>query len=182
MRELADAGLLERRRKAGTRVALHPVRKATLEISIVRLDIEGRGGLYRHQLLARKIKAAPLLITSKLGLEAGVEMLHLPALHFSDGAPYMVEDRWVNFVTIPAILDVDFATISANEWLVQNAPLTTGDISFSATNTTAQEAEILQTKEGDALFSIERSTWIDTTAVTNVRMVYAHGFKMHTQL
>ena len=30
MRELADAGLLERRRKAGTRIALNPVRKATL--------------------------------------------------------------------------------------------------------------------------------------------------------
>lgn len=182
MRELANAGLLDRRRKAGTRVALHPIRKATLDIPIVRRDIEGRGGVYRHQLLERAIIAPPLLVTSKLGLGAGVEMLHLPALHFSDGAPYMVEDRWVNPAAIPAILDVDFTIISANEWLVQNAPLTTGDISFSATTATAQEAEILQARAGDALFVIERSTWVDEIAVTNVRMIYAHGFQMHTQL
>ena len=30
LRTLAEVGLLDRRRKAGTRVALHPVRKATL--------------------------------------------------------------------------------------------------------------------------------------------------------
>ncbi|MDQ7071102.1 MAG: GntR family transcriptional regulator [Rhodobacterales bacterium] len=182
MRELADAGLLDRRRKAGTRVALHPIRKATLEIPIVRRDVEARGGIYRHQLLGREVTIAPLLITSKLGLETGAEMLHLPALHFSDGAPYMVEDRWVNPAAIPAILEVEFTTTSANEWLVQNAPLTTGDISFSATNATAQQAGMLQATEGDALFAIERSTWVDDVAVTNVRMTYAHGFKMHTQL
>jgi len=182
MRELADAGLLDRRRKAGTRVALHPVRKATLDIPVVRLDIEARGCQYRHKLLDYDLGPAPLLITSKLGLERDAEMLHIPALHFSDGAPFMVEDRWVNPAAIPAILDVDFAGISANEWLVLNAPLTTGDITFCATNASAQEAEILQAKQGDALFVIERSTWVATVAVTNVRLVYAPGFKMHTQL
>lgn len=182
MRALADAGLLERRRKAGTRVALNPVRKATLDIPVVRLDIEGRGGVYLHRLLGHEITPAPLLVTSKLGLAAGTKMLHLPALHFSDGTPYMAEDRWVNHTAFPAILEVDFESISANEWLVQNAPLTTGDITFCATNASCEEAEVLQAKPGDALFTIERSTWAGGVAVTNVRLVYAHGFKMHTQL
>ena len=35
LRELADAGLLTRRRKAGTHVALNPVRKATLQIPVI---------------------------------------------------------------------------------------------------------------------------------------------------
>jgi GntR family histidine utilization transcriptional repressor len=43
LRELAGAGVLERRRKAGTRVALLPVRKATLEIPVIRQEIEARG-------------------------------------------------------------------------------------------------------------------------------------------
>ncbi|MEP5090001.1 MAG: winged helix-turn-helix domain-containing protein, partial [Paracoccaceae bacterium] len=34
LRALAETGILDRRRKAGTRVALHPVRKVTLEIPI----------------------------------------------------------------------------------------------------------------------------------------------------
>jgi GntR family transcriptional regulator, histidine utilization repressor len=36
LRDLAEAGLLERRRKGGTRVPLTPVRKATFEIAIIR--------------------------------------------------------------------------------------------------------------------------------------------------
>ena len=46
LRDLAEAGVLERRRKAGTRVALHPVRRATLDIPVTRQEIEGRGQSY----------------------------------------------------------------------------------------------------------------------------------------
>ena len=40
LRALAETGILDRRRKAGTRVALHPVRKVTLEIPIIRHEVE----------------------------------------------------------------------------------------------------------------------------------------------
>ena len=43
LQAVADSGLLDRRRKAGTRVAVNPVRKATLEIPIIRQEIEQRG-------------------------------------------------------------------------------------------------------------------------------------------
>ncbi len=43
LRELADAGVLERKRKAGTRVAALPVRKATLDIPVIRQEIAARG-------------------------------------------------------------------------------------------------------------------------------------------
>ena len=51
LRALAETGLIDRRRKAGTRVALHPVRKATLAIPVIRYEIEGNGQSYRHTLL-----------------------------------------------------------------------------------------------------------------------------------
>ena len=41
LQDLADAGLVERKRKAGTRVALNPVRKVTVEVPVVRQDVEG---------------------------------------------------------------------------------------------------------------------------------------------
>jgi len=37
LRTLAESGLLDRKRKAGTRVVRHPVRKATLSIPVIRL-------------------------------------------------------------------------------------------------------------------------------------------------
>ncbi len=182
MRELANAGLIDRKRKAGTRVALNPVRKATLDIPVIRLDVENRGVSHKHMVLMQKIVPAPALITGKLGLATGTRMLHLRTLHFAGNQPFLYEKRWVNQTAVPDILDVDFSQISANEWLVQNAPLTTGDISFSATNASKDEAETLGAKIGEALFLIDRSTWIGTMAVTNARLAYAPGFQMHTSL
>ena len=43
MRELADDGLIERRRKAGTRVRMTPIRQARFDIPIVRAEIEEKG-------------------------------------------------------------------------------------------------------------------------------------------
>ena len=56
LRGLAEAGLLDRKRKAGTRVALHPVRKATLNIPVIRNEIEQKGHTYGYSLLRRELQ------------------------------------------------------------------------------------------------------------------------------
>ena len=42
LRDLAETGLVTRRRKAGTRIAINPPHKATLTIPIVREEVEAR--------------------------------------------------------------------------------------------------------------------------------------------
>ena len=182
MRELANAGLLERRRKAGTRVALNPVRKATLEISITRLEVERRGAQYRHVVLRQTSEAPPLLISSQMGLSKSATLLHIKTLHLADNQPFMYEDRWVNPKAVPEIADTDLNQISVNEWLVQNAPFSEGDISFSAVNAGEPEAEHLAISAGSAIFTIERMTKIDSTAITLVKLYYMPGFQMHTTI
>ncbi len=182
MQELANAGLLTRKRRAGTRVALHPVRKATLEIPVIRLDVEGRGQVYTHDLLERRVQAAPTKIAQRLGLPSGAHMLHLRALHLADEQPFAYEDRWVNSTAFPAILKADFNAINANEWLVQNAPLSSGDISFCAVSASSIEARLLNTKVGAALFRMRRVTRAGRAAVTHVDLTYAPGFQMQTRL
>ena len=61
LRTLAEIGLLDRRRKAGTRVALHPVSKATLSIPLIRNEIEASGKSYGYHLLSQKAEPARLL-------------------------------------------------------------------------------------------------------------------------
>jgi GntR family histidine utilization transcriptional repressor len=182
LRELANAGLLERKRKAGTRVALNPVSKATLDIAITRLEVEARGAAYHHVVLERKKTTPPSLIASKMDLSAKSKILNLRTLHLADNQPFLYEVRWINPAAVPQVFDVDFGEISANEWLVQNAPFTTGDISFSAANANAKEAEHLAIKQGEALFVVERTTRIGSKAITSVRLAYAPGFKMHTTI
>ncbi len=182
MRELANAGLVERRRKAGTRVALNPIRKATLEISITRQEVERRGAQYSHILLERQMKRPPRLISSQMKLAEKDKLLQLKTLHLADNQPFMYEDRWVNPDAVPEILQADLSEISANEWLVQNAPFSDGDISFSAINASEVEAENLGIEKGTAIFIIERMTRMGETAITLVKLAYAPGFKMHTTI
>ena len=109
-------------------------------------------------------------------------MLFIRGLHFADEVPFVYEERWVNIVVTPEILDADLNTISANEWLVQNVPFTSGDISFSATNIDAKEAEFFDTQEGSAAFAIDRTTWQDQQCITSVRMLHRPGFRMRAVL
>lgn len=181
LRQLAEEGFLDRRRKAGTRVALHPVRKAMLDISITRLEVEQRGGRYDHEVLTRAQKRPPKYIQKILG-EPKSTALYLTTLHRSDGKPFMYETRWINTDIVPQILDADLTGISANEWLVENVLFTTGEITFSAANATETEAEILQIEKGKAIFVANRTTWNGPQAITAVRLAYVSTFEMRTRL
>lgn len=181
LRDLADAGVLERRRKAGTRVAPSPVRRATLEIPVTRQEIEGRGQRYGYALIADSTEVAPVAVASALGLPPGARMRRLVCLHFADRKPFLSEDRWLN----PAVLGgaaPDFTTVSANEWLVANIPYSSGDITFSAAGASAEEARVFGVAEGTALFIVERTTWTAEAAITSVRLAHAPGYRLHAMV
>ena len=182
MRALADSGIIERRRKAGSRVALHPIRKAKLDIPITRLEVEGRGQTYRFRLLNQDLAALPPIIASRLDMTDGSEFWHLRMLHLADGLAFAFEDRWLNPAVLPKSEEVDFNAISANEWLVQNITYTKGDIAFSAENPQKEAAEQLGVEPNCATFIIERTTWHHQTPITAVRLTYAPGYRLHTQL
>ncbi len=181
LRDLAEAGLLERRRKAGTRVALHPVRKASFDIPVTRLEVESRGSRYGYQLLEQSLTLPPSPILARLGLAPQTPLLHLTSLHLADGRPFLLEDRWLNPAVLPQPAP-DFTALSANEWLVGHVPYTTGDIAFSAANASASEGQTLGLPEGTALFIIERSTWESDRPITAVRLAYAPGYRLHTMV
>lgn len=167
LRALAEAGTLERRRKAGTRVALHPVSRATVDIPVIRQEIEEAGQGYGYRLLDR--------------FEAN-SGLTLRALHLADGAPYVHENRWISLETAPKAATQSFEHVSANEWLIATAPYTHGDIAFTAAAATQTEADALGIPVGAPLFIIERTTWDHDAKVTAVRLSYAPGHKLHTQI
>lgn len=181
LRELAAAGVLERRRKAGTRVALHPVRKASFDIPVTRAEIEGRGQRYSFEVLREDLAPPPPGIAARLKWPPGAPLLHLSTLHRADGAPFLYEDRWLNLSVLPDI-PRDFRQVSANEWLVWNMPYSYGDICFSAEPATDVEARVLGVAPGAALFVTERMTWVAEAPITSVRLAYAPGFRLQTVL
>ncbi|NNE79304.1 MAG: UTRA domain-containing protein [Silicimonas sp.] len=182
LRTLAESGLLDRRRKAGTRVALQPVAKATLDISLIRHDVEARGQTYGYQLLERRMEVPPPAVSGAIKTASKTKLLHLQALHLADSSPHAFEDRWINTDVVPGAIAEPFDVISGNEWLLSHAPYTHGDIAFSAATASEREATVLGCAGMSALFVIDRLTWNNDGAVTKVRLAFEPGHRMRTVL
>lgn len=182
LRTVAESGLLDRRRKAGTRVALQPVAKATLDIPMIRHDVEARGWKYGYQLVARRLQTAPAQVSAAMITPAKAKLLHLTALHLADDKPYVIEDRWINIASVPTALEAPFDAVSGNEWLLAHAPYTHGEIAFSASNVTAAEAGLLLCAPHSAVFVIDRLTWDHQQTVTQVKLTFAPGHQLRTAL
>lgn len=175
---LADEGLLDRRRRAGTRIAINPVRKATFSIPIVREQVEGAGMAYSHRVMAQRDSPIPAGVAARIGLPAGTVLTHLRAVHYGDGQPFQYEDRWINRAVLPQMAEADFRAVNANEWLVQNAPYLRADVDFSAANADARDARMLEVRRGQALLILHRTTWNDQGPITTVRLACHPGHVM----
>lgn len=179
---LANEGLVVRKRKGGTRVCEMPVRQARLEIPIVREQVEALGASYRHQLLRKVEKIPPSSIRTRLGLEMGAKALQLDTVHLADGRPFALEVRWVNLQAVPQIRKAPLVEISANEWLVQTVPFSTGDVSFSAVSAGKEMADALECEEGTALFVIDRTTSLAGEYITTMKLYYREGYQLYSRL
>jgi GntR family histidine utilization transcriptional repressor len=87
------------------------------------------------------------------------------------------EARWLN----PAALQgatPDFAKLSANEWLVTEVSLVSGDIAFTAEPASPREAEVLGVAPGAALLIAERTTHGTLGPITFVRLAHAPGHRV----
>lgn len=182
MRDLSDSGIVQRRRKGGTHVRTDPVTRATFDIPITRKEVEQTGAVYAYQLVKQSTVKAPMAVAAKFELPGPTMMLHIEALHLADERPYIYEDRWVSADTVPEIAEVDLSAESANEWLVRNRPYSRCDLKFSAIKANAYHARLLDTAPGEALFVMERTTWIGKAPITTVRAVTTPGYQLLTRI
>jgi len=182
--ELARAGLVERKRKAGTRVAALPIRRATFDIPVIRADVQARGQAYDVRLLREEIARPPLAVAAALGWpisggEARGAMLGLETLHLADGRPFAHEIRWLNLAVLPDPRP-DFARVSANEWLVAHVPFQGGDIAFEALAAGEEVGRAMGLDPATPVFVTERCTWGAEGPVTWVRLTHAPGYRLKT--
>ncbi|MEM1005157.1 MAG: GntR family transcriptional regulator, partial [Pseudomonadota bacterium] len=59
LRELADQGIVTRKRKGGTRVVTAPVKQASFPITVVRRTVEDMNATYRYALVSRSRMDCP---------------------------------------------------------------------------------------------------------------------------
>ena len=172
MQLLAERGLVERKRRAGTRVKQGASRQATATIKFVREEIQASGADYSYTLLSCDRKRPGKSIRADLKLEPKQPALHVLGLHMSDGQPYQLEDRWINLANVPHAVSAPFDTISANEWLFKQVPFTDAQHVFRAAAATPAQAGHLDIQEGEPVFIIERVTWLSQNPITSVQLIH----------
>ena len=179
---LAEEGIVERKRKGGTRVRPLPARQAQVSIPILREQVEGAGQEYAHRVLRREQRKPPAALRDRMRLGPDQRCAFLESIHLADGKAFAFERRWVNLETVPEFADADLAETSANEWLVRTVPFSRGEVALSASVADERLAELFGTDAGEALFTMDRTTWFGDRSVTDITLVYRPGYRLNFEI
>lgn len=172
---LAASGLLERRRKVGTRVAEHPPSQSILPKVYLRDDIETLGATYGYRLISMRSSLAPQDVLRALMMPSGSTLIEIRSEFTADGRPYCCETRWLSPEAVPQLTEAALATQCADEWLDANVALNHGNMLVSATNTSAVEdfvAQSLGLEQAEPLLQIQRVNWASANAISLSRQYF----------
>lgn len=169
---LADEGLIERRRRAGSFVAQPRIQSAVLEIPDLPVEVAARGETYGYELISRRRRTAGRRDASAAEMPLGEPVLDVRCLHLANGRPLAVEERLISLAAVPGANEAAFVTMPPGSWLLSHVPWTEAEHRFSAINADADTARLLGVQEGAACLCVERRTWRAGTTVTFVRQVF----------
>lgn len=178
LRELADSGIVERRRKVGTRVATTPSRRTTLEISVIRHEIEATGAEYGYSLTQCEIVTPPAHVARNLQVGPDARVIMAKAQYLADGQPHCCEVVWLSIDALPPVGPEDFAVAAPHEWLARNVALTHGRFTILAEGASGDCARNLRVASGTPVLTIERINWSDSLPVSFARQFYPPGHRL----
>jgi GntR family histidine utilization transcriptional repressor len=180
--ELAKAGLIERRRRAGSFVTQPKSQSAVLEIKDVESEIQALGVPYRYELLERRKRTSRAGDRADLGLVAAVPILDVTCRHFASNQPFCLEERLISLAAVPEAAEQDFVAEAPGRWLLTRVPWTEAEHRIRASGADAAVASALGLAPGTPCLSVERRTWSFAHPVTFVRLTYpgsAHELLAH---
>lgn len=172
---LVAAGLVERRRRAGSFVARPRLHSALLAIPDLESEVARRGGTYGYELLTRSQRSRRRTVSPGEQLSGARQLLLLTCRHFADGRVLALEQRTISLSAVPEARDADFNAVSPGTWLLRHVPWTEAEHRIFALNADARQARLLRIESGGACLAVERRTWRGGDEVTHVCQVFPAG-------
>lgn len=170
--QLANAHMIERRRKAGTFVAQPRAQSAVLEIRDISDEVRSLGLPYAYGLLGlarRKLKKDE---AERLALPAGAPVLAISARHSAGATPFCFENRLINLDAVPEAAQANFRDAAPGPWLIGRIPWTAAEHAIHATGADEQTAAALEIAAGFPCLVVERRTWSGEHPITHARLTY----------
>ncbi|WP_319530266.1 GntR family transcriptional regulator [uncultured Cohaesibacter sp.] len=176
--QLSEDGIIDRRRKAGSRVNTLPQRSVRIDIICAQREVERRGADYRYQQLRRAYGPAPEWIRELLKIPSDVEMLYVQSLHFANDSPFQFQEAWLNATDHPEVVDLDFTQRDPFNWVLGEMPFLDTSLFLKAQSAHKHVAKCLEIDEGDpVLFRNYHGSWSSKT-VCFFRRIYRDDYEI----
>jgi GntR family transcriptional regulator, histidine utilization repressor len=170
IRSLASEGLVQRRRKFGTVVAVRPPDRPVFEIWDIAAEVARDGGDYSFTILERNLLGAGDPRRMVLNVESQTDLIWMRTLHCSNQSPLQLEERVINLSAAPMAREATFETMPPGKWLLQEIAWTEAEHTIMALNAPRDIASHLKMPVGGACLVVERRTWNGNAPVTFVRL------------
>jgi GntR family histidine utilization transcriptional repressor len=170
--QLAQAGLVQRRRRVGSVVLPQGPQSAILEIYDIREEVEALRRSYRYEILSRSLREADKAEKRLMDIDARQKIADITCLHFAGGKPFCLEQRLINLSTVPEAAAEEFKTLSPGPWLLDHVPWSAAEHTIAARGADDLAARHLGLAPGAPVMVVERQTWRLEKSVTRVRLTY----------
>ena len=170
--QLALAGLLERKRKAGSFVTRPHTSSAVLEIPDLRQVVLGMGQDYASQLLSRLQRRSTREDMDAMRMSKTSSVVHALCLHMAGMRPFCIEDRLINLEAVPDAEQEMFTEQSPSSWMVNHVPWSSAEHRIRAEAASEETAGLLKVAPGFPCLVIDRRTWTGRLPITFVRLTF----------
>lgn len=171
--QLANARMIERRRKLGSFVSRPHSQSAVLTIPDIKAEVTALGQPYTFQVLRRTRRRSTREDKALLGSEKSVPVLELVCLHLAGTQPFCYEQRLINLEAVPQVAKESFENTPPGTWLLQSVPWSLAEHRIRATEANAETADALGIRPKSAVLTVERKTRsAESTGITFVRLKY----------
>lgn len=176
LRELTAEGLLVRLQGVGTFVAEPKGQSALFKIHNIADEIQARH--HRHHCVVIELieRKANLEQATVFNIRQGQPVFHSLIVHYDNGVPLQIEDRYVNAIAVPGYLAQDFSTMTPYAYLSMIAPLTEGEHIVEAVLANSSECQLLNIESHQPCLLIHRRTWSMDQTISSARLLFP-GFR-----
>ena len=172
LRELTQKGYLERVHGLGTFVVQPPRHTSLIEIDDISEVIKTEGRNHKADIWHLQSEFATTEVAKLMEVQSGTLLFHLIMVHFQDGIPIQLEDRWVNPSIVPDFLNANFNQHSPTQYLINHITPDEMEHIVRAKLPNNDMQEMLAISSTEPCLCLSRRTWKENSVVTYANFTY----------
>jgi len=156
IKELESEGHLYSVRGKGTFIASIKHQSSAVELRNIAEEVRDSHNAYHCEVLSHKL-ISDASLAGLLGL-SNPELFYSSVIHYENGLPIQLEQRYVNPEIVPDYLTLDLTEMTANEYLMQQCPAHEVSHQIEAVSATKEQTKQLQLIANEPCLKVTRKT------------------------